>query len=84
MTPNFFLVYPSLCKTYFKFSDSLIPFLVDPETGALSTLDGRETPLYYKDELGFYEESADAAQCCGNASCEDGEDSGECDEEFEW
>lgn len=84
LTSNSFLVYLMLCKTYFKFSDSLIPFLVDPETGALSTLDGRETPFYYKDELGFYEESADAAQCCGNASCEDGEDSGECDEEFEW
>ncbi|MBR5243387.1 MAG: CRISPR-associated helicase Cas3', partial [Thermoguttaceae bacterium] len=82
LTPQISRVYNMLSETYFKFSENLAPFLINAETGELSTLDEIATPFRYTDELGFYEEKGDDATLCREDVTYSND--GECDEEFEW
>ena len=85
-------VYKTLSRLYFAKTEYFVPLVLDALTGKISTLDGREIPLAYSNELGLYdvlkeqEKVSEAKRKSGLVSrdIEEDEENDEFYEDFEW
>ncbi len=85
-------VYKTLSRLYFAKTERFVPIILDALTGKISTLDGREIPLAYSNELGLYdvpkeqEKVSEAKRKSGliNRVIEEDEENDEFYEDFEW